>query len=260
MDADGSDCRQLMRSGDGLDYNPTWSPDGRQIGFRTTRGESPPGVDPSDIFVVNADGSGERELTTPENSQSGLFPAWSPDGELIAFGGSGGINLIRPDGTLRRHIGLEGDECSVWSPDSVKILVCSNALNRGEGADNWDIFVMDADGSNRRRLTWHPQNDYPGAWSPDGRRIVFGRGCGGGGDCDLYVMNADGSGVRQLTDDPGAETANAWLPDGRLLVGIWAPGQEGPPAWVLMDGDGGDRRELPQLAQAMDPVDYLPSP
>src|SRR6266567_6855402 len=61
MDADGSDRRQLTRSGKGTDYNPTWSPDGGRIAFRTTRGESGAGVDPSNSFVVNADGSGERQ-------------------------------------------------------------------------------------------------------------------------------------------------------------------------------------------------------
>lgn len=257
MDADGSNRRRLTHSGEGLDYNPSWSPDGKRIAFRTTRGESPPGVDLSNIFVINTDGSGERELTTPENGHGGLFPAWSPDGELIAFS-NGGINLIRPDGTERRRIGLEGDECTTWSPDSSRILVCSNALNRGEGSDNWDVFVMDVDGSNRRRLTRHRENDYPGAWSPDGEQIVFTRGCGGSGDCDLYIMNADGSDVRQLTDDPGSEATGTWLPDGRLVVAIWAPDQEGPPNWFLMTRDGDARQPLPQLAQAMDPIAWLP--
>jgi TolB protein len=62
VEADGSHRRRLTDSGAGIDYSPTWSPDGQRVAFRTTRG-SPAGPDPSNIFVVNADGSGERQLT-----------------------------------------------------------------------------------------------------------------------------------------------------------------------------------------------------
>jgi hypothetical protein len=61
VEADGSHRRQLTDSGQGIDSSPTWSPDGKRVAFRTTRGQSPPGVDPSNIFIINADGSGERQ-------------------------------------------------------------------------------------------------------------------------------------------------------------------------------------------------------
>lgn len=62
VEADGSHRRRLTDSGQGIDYSPTWSPDGKRVAFRTTRG-SPSRPDPSNIFVINADGSGERQLT-----------------------------------------------------------------------------------------------------------------------------------------------------------------------------------------------------
>ncbi len=68
VEADGSNRRQLTDSGQGIDYSPTWSPDGKRIAFRTTRGESPAGVDPSNIFVINVDRSGERQLTPPRGA------------------------------------------------------------------------------------------------------------------------------------------------------------------------------------------------
>ena len=255
VEADGSNRRRLTDSGAGIDYSPTWSPDGKRVAFRTTRG-SPSGPDPSNIFVINADGSGERQLT-PARGQAagGLFPAWSPDGRSIAYSNGAGINLVRPNGSGRRPLGVPG-ECSVWSPDSSKLMFCSNGLNRGEGVDNWDVFVMDADGSHVRRLTSDVAQDYPGAWSPDGTQIAFFSRRDEDGD--VYVMDADGSNLRRVTNQPGAQAADAWLPDGRLVIGSAQEGVEGPPDWFVLRPDGSGRASLPQLKTAMEPIAWLP--
>jgi Tol biopolymer transport system component len=258
VNSDGSNRRQLTRSGAGTDYNPTWSPDGRRIAFRTTRGKSFPGdTDPSNIFIINSDGSGERQLTLPHHDRrasGGLFPAWSPRGDQIAFSTGRGINLMRPDGTVTKMLGIQG-ECSAWSPDGSRLVFCSNAIIRGAGVDNWDVFVMDADGTHLKRLTRDPAQDYPSVWSPDGKQIVFSSARNG--TLDLYIVNADGTKLRRITNDLGSEAANAWLPDGKLVVALSKPGVEGPPTWVLMNADGSDRNELPQLADAMDPIAWL---
>jgi TolB protein len=254
MDADGSNRRQLTYSGRSIDSSPSWSPDGERIAFRTTRGESHAGGDTANIFVINADGSGERQLTPLKRdprASGGLFPAWSPSGDTIAFSNGLGINLVRPDGTHLKRLGVQG-ECSTWSPDGTQVMFCSNSINR-DGGDNWDVWVMNADGSDVRALTNGPGQDYPEAWSPDGTRLAFfSRRASPGGD--VFVMNADGSGVRRITDEPGAEAVNGWLPDGRLVVSLSPPGREGPPDWYLMSQDGGQLAPLPQLADAMDPI------
>jgi Tol biopolymer transport system component len=256
VDADGSHRRQLTDSGAGIDYSPTWSPDGKRVAFRTTRGASPPGVDPSNIFVINTDRSGERQLTPGRGAAAGgLFPTWSPDGNSIAYSNGSGINLIRPDGSGRRPLGVPG-ECSVWSPDGSELMFCSNGVNRGEGVDNWDVFVMDADGANVRRLTRNVAQDYPGAWSPDGTQIAFFSRRDGDGD--VYVMDADGANLRRVTNQPGAQAVDAWLPDGRLVIGSAQEGVEGPPNWFVMGPDGSGRASLPQLEQAMEPIAWLP--
>jgi len=255
VDADGSHRRQLTDSGAGTDSSPTWSPDGTRVAFRTTRGQSP-GVDPSNIFVINSDRSGERQLTPSRGAAAGgLFPAWSPDGNSIAYSNGSGINLIRPDGRSRRPLGVAG-ECSVWSPDRSELMFCSNGINRGEGVDNWDVFVMDADGANVRRLTRHSAQDYPGAWSPDGTQIAFFSRRDGDGD--VYVMDADGANVRRVTNQPGAQAADAWLSDGRLVIGSAQEGVKGPPDWFVLRPDGSGRASLPQLEPAMEPIAWLP--
>ena len=86
-----------------------------------------------------------------------------------------------------------------WSPDGQKIAFTSN---RDGGGNDWDIYVMNADGSDIARLTDGAGNEYP-AWSPDGQKIAFVSDRGG--DSDIYVMNADGSDISRLTDNSAGD-------------------------------------------------------
>ena len=81
---EGTDLTRLTHS-PGPDFDPSWSPDGTQIAFRSERSGQP------EVWVMNADGTGQRQLA------AGLSPAWSPDGSLIAFSGRAGLSVIRPD-------------------------------------------------------------------------------------------------------------------------------------------------------------------
>lgn len=258
MHADGSHRRQLTQSGAGSDFDPSWSPDGRRIVFRTSRGRhlpDPAGLGLDGIFVVNADGSGQ----TPIHPRTGgLFPDWSPDGSRIAFSGvlhpgdrQDHLFVMRPDGShLEVLNGSRAAECAEWSPDASKLMFCSHW---GAG---WDVGVMDADGTNPRRLTDAPGNDYPGAWSPDGRRIAFSSDRQGQGE--VWVMDADGTHQRRLTRHPGTYDApNSWLPDGRIVVA--SSRQNDPlPAWFTIQPDGSHPRALPQLRGPQAPIDWLP--
>ena len=66
---------------------------------------------------------------------------------------------------------------------------------------NSEIYVMDPNGNNLRRLTNHPAHDGQPSWSPDGRKIVFVPGRGGGGNMEVYVMNSNGDNMRNLTNN-----------------------------------------------------------
>ena len=112
MNADGSRQRRLMRRG----RQPLWSPDGRRLAF--TRGQGG-----GSVYVVNADGSGERNLTRGPVRDF----AWSPDGRKIAFDsvrdGNSEIYVVNADGSGQRRLTRNAGARprSAWSPDGRKI-------------------------------------------------------------------------------------------------------------------------------------------
>jgi TolB protein len=127
MNADGSHRRRLTRSGSATDYSPSWAPDGRRVVFRTERGKyvrDPNGSGAQGIFVINADGSHERQI---QPRTGALFPAWAPNGKKIAYTGlkpgGDGIFLMNPDGSQKQdlHTTNVAAEGAVWSPGSTKM-------------------------------------------------------------------------------------------------------------------------------------------
>jgi dipeptidyl aminopeptidase/acylaminoacyl peptidase len=179
MNANGSGQRNLTRSSAG-DGSPRWSPDSRKILFLSVGG----------VYVMNADGSGRRRLSTNSTAQGDSDPAWSPDGRLIAFQRGHEIYVMNSDGSGQKNVSNHpaGDGFPLWSPNSTKIAFSTNRkgnpevylMGRWGGgkinltqtptneevARGWspggarilfvtgrEIWVMDADGSNRKRVT-----------------------------------------------------------------------------------------------------------
>ena len=147
---DGSGSRWLSY----IPLTAVWSPDGRRIAFAASRGPTPGPPrysSQSDIYVMNADGSGTRKLT--HNALQNAEPAWSPDGRKIAFrstrNGNRDIYVMNADGSGKRNLTRNAawDSRPSWSPDGRKIAFVSNRDGRLEA------YVMNADGSGQRNLT-----------------------------------------------------------------------------------------------------------
>lgn len=243
---DGTDVRRLTRGG-GPEDDPTWSPDGTRIAYRDSRR----GYNQNDeIFVMSSNGSKRRNLTKSVLNEWG--PAWSPDGSLIAFNRTSQLYVMRPDGGGMRRISDVQGEYPAWSPDSRRIAFMSPSTETGSVRDpNYDVFVVNVDGSELRRLTtWRGQDGWPD-WSPDGERIVFttsrnDRGQFLGGrqiHLSVYVMNADGSEQRRLVDTWSAFPD--WSPDGRFILFVRSTLTRWREQLAVVRPDGSGLRWLP---------------
>ena len=276
MHADGMEPSRLMQvdlesdlSGLYFYLQPAWSPDSTEIAFWSNDG----------IYIVGANGSNLRRLTNSDRFDVG--PAWSDDGTKIAFTSlrvsdesfESEIYVVNADGSnLRRLTNSDRfDAGPAWSPDGTKIAFTSLRVSdesfEGESFES-EIYVVNADGSNLRRLTNSDRFDAGPAWSPDGTKIAFWSSRDGVTDdninVDINVMDADGSNPTRLTRmgaDALAEEAGislvAWSPDGTRIA-FQAPGLDGNSynaEIYVVDAGSGDLTRLTQNSA----LDSLPS-
>lgn len=193
------------------DLYPAWSPDGKQLAFASRRDGN------SEIYILNlADASVQRVTHQPSEEWA---PAWSPDGKRLAYqsdrNGQSDIYVSAPDGRDETRLTpYEGNhEAPHWAPDGRRIVFDSD-LDVGEAVHaSINIYLMNADGSNPRRLISYGESP---AWSPDGKTIAFT--AMRGGHWQVLLINVDGSGYRQLTTGAYAARYPAWSPDGRWLA------------------------------------------
>ena len=108
---------------------------------------------------------------------------------------------------------------------------------------HYGIYLMDADGSHRIRLSGpDEQTDTDPAWSPDRCRIAFTRFTGTE-EQDIYLMAADGNSIRRLTTDPARDMFPDWSPDGKQIVFV-SYRDGGIRNLFVMNADGSDQRQL----------------
>jgi Tol biopolymer transport system component len=225
VNADGTGFKNL-----GIEIEPSstprWSPNGDYILYAKS------GITPADIYIVSPDGTGETWIGL------GLSPQWSPDGSEIYYSyitdGKTSLwdiyNMPFPGQDIHQisvddyesmafapsilgHRNITQSRApkfnmsSEWSPAGDRIAYI--AARRAEG--NYDIYVMNVDGSARQRLTYHLSWDILPQWSPDGSKIAFSSEREGRNN--IYIMNADGKRKTRITNPPGDDHLFAWLPN-----------------------------------------------
>ena len=225
VNADGSGLVRLTRHR-GFSIAPAWSQDGGKIVYATDAGRR----QRLGLYVMNSDGSGKQRLRT-SRTRDYSDPSWSPDGAKVAFailrpaetqrGFDSSIAVIDADdgGNLRRLTRRGGpDELNPnWSPDGTDIAFERNRLFDVRQSDIW---LMNADGSGKRRITATRVYETNPVFSPDGARIAFtgdrdnrrlsrerlGRGF------ELYTMALDGSGIVRVTTNRRPDLFPDWQP------------------------------------------------
>jgi TolB protein len=192
---DGSDLKQLTNA-HGYNAESTITRDGKHIVFTSTRNGD------LDIYTMNADGSNVKQLTHELGYDGGPF--WSYDGKKIVY---------------RAQHPKTPEEIADY-----KDLLSKGLIRPG----NLEIWVMNADGSNKHQVTRNGAANFGPYWHPDGKRIVFASNVAdpkNGRDFDLYIINEDGTGLERITYAPDFDAFPMFTSDGKRLV--WASNRNG---------------------------------
>jgi Tol biopolymer transport system component len=215
MDSDGNN-QEFVHNGSYVDF----SPDGAQIVLSDYSG-SFYGADA--LFIYDLETSQKTKLTDDAGSER--VPAWHPNGEKIAYNHYfffysvyyKNIHVVNADGTEDADLtgchdwSLCFADSPRWSPDGSKIAYQFVPGSSGE----YRIHVMNADGSNKVKLTSGLGGEIGPVWSPDGRYIAFS---GYSGHAISYIMNADGANVKVLLDDGHHSYPLDWRDDGTTVT------------------------------------------
>jgi TolB protein len=222
MNIDGSGQKQLIRGS-----SATWSRDSKSLAYHASvSGTGKPiaifpgaAANDSDIFVMSVVRKGAKPKNITNNPTAvDDDPDWSPTEDKIVFISkdakddmrnpvSAEIYIINANGTgkpIRLTNNSEEERAPTWSPDGKRILFMCR-----RGGTDFELCIMNADGSAQIQLTDNTVGDLGGSWSPDGRKVVVHRPIARG-RYQLWLINVDGSGEVQLTDAPGTNGFPNW--------------------------------------------------
>ena len=227
VDADGGNP-VTVASGISVAYDPSqpaWSPNGATIAYSAATPQFDGSVCQTAqngsfctnrIFLAAVDGSGVQQIGDP--ALDVRAPAWSPDGSTIAFGGGNAspaigvhLYLMDADGSNVRQLSdVVGSDWAFvrvdWSHDGTKIVGQAGAA---DNIANWDIWVINADGSGATNVGAHPAgiDEVLPSWAPDRDALAWW--------ANGVVLREEGA---DPVDLPG-EGGGLWSPDGQLLYG-----------------------------------------
>lgn len=215
MNIDGSEQNNLTNSTSN-DFSPSWSPDGKKILFVSDRDGN------NEIYIINSDGSGLKQLTHTSGTDTSQCPTWSSDGEEIFFAGerSGDkfIFIAKADGTILKSFSIGSSVFSLTpSPDGKYIYYSPGLILRKidieKGTDDYlknnpqnisvspdgksiafsdltSISIYDINTNNFS--TFLPSGTQP-CWTPNGKTILYDY------NLDIFSINIDGTNNRNLT-------------------------------------------------------------
>ena len=185
--SDGSDLKALTNA-PGYDAEATVSPNGKQIVFTSTRDGD------LDLYAMDADGKNVRRLTTDLGYDGGAF--FSPDGKQIVY---------------RSYHPKTPEQTARYKQKLVENLIEPN---------NFELWVMNADGTNKRQVTKFGAASFAPFFTPDGKRIIFSSNLENpkGRNFDLYLVNTDGTNLERITYSEQFDGFPMFSPDGKKLV------------------------------------------
>jgi TolB protein len=217
LDANGP--RQLATGG--TFSQPNWGPDGSTLAYVYR------GTNFADIFITDDQGQSQTRLTNSQstildNNDWNLRPAFSPDGQFIAFVSDRNtalptLSIMNADGTGRHAVSTSGItqddvDALAWSPDGSQLAV---TLFNEPGPTQIAVVPMDSTSGSRQLskvLTSLPNGSFDPAWSPDGAWLAFA--AHDSASIDIYAAQPEGSSVTRLTNDGLLARSPVWSPDG----------------------------------------------
>ena len=191
--------------------------------------------------------SGFPDPNRSDNSASASFTAaaFNPGARSngkVALAAGDGIYTVNPDGTGRTKIHSTPPQCSdhdpVWSPDGTKIVFRRREFGFNAPATPHNFYVMDADGSNPRRVAGS-NLESRATWSPDGSHVAYIKVNSFPTAFELYAVKTDGTGETRVTFTPDIVTNFDWSPDGSRFVF-----EKNHQHIFVMDVDGSNQRQL----------------
>ena len=249
MDFDGHGAHSLTRNSS-LNILPDWSPDGSKVAFTSYMRNNP------DLYIVGAGGGRPRRVSKHPGMNTGA--SWSPDGSKIALtlskDGNPEIYVISAaDGQiLRRLTDNRGiDTSPVWSLDGREIAFVSD---RHGGPQ---IFVMNADGSNQRRVSRNGDYNTTPVWSPRKGKRILAYTTRDQGHYDIVTLDIETGEMVRVTQGQGNNEEPSFSPNGRAIA-FASTRKEGAGIYIAnTDGSGKQRRVYKGSATS---IDWGPAP
>jgi TolB protein len=189
VNLDGTDLKRFTTKS-GYDAEGTVSPDGKKIVWTSMRDGD------LDLYTADIDGDHVRRVTSELGYDGGAF--FSPDGKMICF---------------RANHPETAEEQTAYKDLLAKNLVKPSKM---------ELYVMNADGSNKRQVTSNGAANFCPFFTPDGKRLIFSSNMSDpkGRNFDLYLINLDGTGLEKVTTDPSFDGFPMFSPDSKKIV--WA--------------------------------------